>query len=173
MGCFIQGWGSQFFQTSSVISLRRTYNIDQVLWIGNISLSMIHHHSTTAMKTTLNCMLVLTVLSLAIPQLFGNTESPAEKKNTPSKNRTACLANQVAMQRAMRGYMSINQLPIGASINWDKLQKAGFIKNFKLLKCPSGGKYTILKTIPKHGVLVMSCSHGKDLNHRPKDTKNW
>ena len=125
------------------------------------------------MKTTLNCMLVLAVLSLANPQLLGNTESPAKSKNTPSKNRTSCIANQAAMQRAMRAYSVLNQLPAGTPIDWDKLQKAGFIVDVKSLKCPSGGKYTILKTVQKKGVLVMSCSHGKDLNHRPKDTKNW
>ena len=125
------------------------------------------------MRTTLNCMLVFTVLSLASLQLLGNTQSPLKKKNTPSKNRTACLTNQANMQKAMRAYSVLNQLPAGTSINWADLQKAGFIKDFKLLKCPSGGKYTTLKTIPKKGVLAMRCSHEKDLNHRPKDTKNW
>jgi hypothetical protein len=134
---------------------------------------MIYHHSTITMKTTLNCMLVLAVLSLANPQLLGNTESPLKKKNTPSKSRTACLTNQANMQKAMRAYSNLNALPAGTPINWDDIQKAGFIKDFKLLKCPSGGKYTILKTVPKQGVLVMSCSHGKDLNHRPKDTTRW
>jgi hypothetical protein len=111
------------------------------------------------MKTTLNCMLVLTVLSLASLQLFGNTQSPAKKKNIPSKNRTACLTNQANMQKAMRAYSNLNALPAGTPINWDDIQKAGFIKDFKLLKCPSGGKYTILKTVPKEGVLVMSCTN--------------
>jgi hypothetical protein len=125
------------------------------------------------MKTTLNCMLVLAVLSLATIQLFGNTQSPAKKQNTPSKNRTACLANQANMQKAIRGYAVINQLAAGTPINWNDLQKVGFIVDVKSLKCPSGGKYTILKTVPKQGVLVMSCSHGKDMNHRPKDTTGW
>lgn len=125
------------------------------------------------MKAILKRTLVLTVLCLFSLQLMGNTHPPAKQKSNSNKNRNVCLNNQATMQKAVRGYAALNNLKSGEPVDWDELQKWGFIGEYKKLKCPSGGKYTILKKIPKQGKLAMRCSHEEDLNHRAKNTKNW
>ena len=79
-----------------------------------------------------------------------------------------CLANVEGVQKAIRGFQSINDLKIGDPITCDELIQAGFLGEKPT--CPKSHSYTSLDTIPRRGKAFLNCSRP---SHNPKDTNNW
>ena len=54
-----------------------------------------------------------------------------------ASNRSACVASQATIQKALRGYQILNQLAESDEFQWAALDTAGFIIDPASLECPS------------------------------------
>ena len=77
-----------------------------------------------------------------------------------ASNRTACLANQANLQKAVRGFQNLNQLPETSTFIWSALDSNGFITNPSSLYCPTNAaKYLSAAdgVIPPLGTRAAPC----------------
>jgi type II secretory pathway pseudopilin PulG len=85
-------------------------------------------------------------------------------------NQAACIVNLASIQKAVRGYESLNGLQTGAPLTVAAMTSAGFWSSAPV--CPGGGTYGALGTVPTEGVAYMTCSI---TGHSPsaKTLANW
>jgi len=143
--------------------------------------------------TLIELTVVIIVLLTLISVLFF-----AGTAYIKASNRTACLTNQATIQKAMRGYATLNQLatasdaiaadataspPVaavdavtGATIDWATIAAAGFIgSNPTAMSCPTNDKaYDPLTVVVKQGALVSPCPDISTLtDHVANDISNY
>ena len=143
--------------------------------------------------TLIELTVVIIVLLTLISVLFF-----AGTAYIQASNRTACLTNQATIQKAMRGYSTLNQLNTaadaipntatapadnsvaavdGATINWTTIKTAGFIGGLpSTMKCPTDktSGYTAATAVPKIGELVAKCPNlTKVPDHVASDITNY
>jgi len=94
-----------------------------------------------------------------------------------ASNRTACLTNQSYIQKAMRGFESLEQLSEGASFKWSDLKADGYLGDPLTMECPSNKKKYLVADdglIPPRGERVAPCldDEYKD-DHVPEEVVQW
>lgn len=107
--------------------------------------------------------LVVLIFSI-IPALFVG----ARAWKTGS-DRAACIIQTRNIQQAIRSHQGMENLQVGAPINWSEIIGPGkFIEQQPV--CPTGGTYTFTETVPPLGTLAGQCSHA---DHVPADHDDW
>lgn len=130
--------------------------------------------SSPSGMTLLELTVVIVVLLTLITVLFFGAR--AWKRGS---DRTLCILNIEAVQKAVRGYANMHAVDQGASVPGLKSQIIGigrFIENTPI--CPAGGTYafgTVAGTdvIPPSGTIYMDCSLSSSDDHVPLNTADW
>jgi len=81
-----------------------------------------------------------------------------------ASNRTACLVNQEHLQKAVRGYQSLNQLQEASDFKWSELKTDGYLGDALIMECPVDSvKYVSSDDglVPALGVRVAPCLDGQ------------
>jgi type II secretory pathway pseudopilin PulG len=77
-----------------------------------------------------------------------------------ASNRSACLANQANLQKAVRGFQNLNSLGEASTFSWSSLDSQGFITNPSSLYCPTSSAKYLSATegvIPPLGTRAAPC----------------
>ena len=124
--------------------------------------------------TSLEVTVVITVLLMLITVLFFGARSWKR-----GSDRTLCILNIQAVQKAVRGYANMYAVAPGASVSGLQGQIIGigrFLENTPI--CPARGTYsfgTVAGTdvIPPIGTIYAECSLASTENHVPQFTDEW
>lgn len=124
--------------------------------------------------TLLELTVVIIVLLTLITVLFFGAR--AWKRGS---DRTLCILNIQAVQKAVRGYANMHAIDQGASVPGLQGQIIGigrFLENTPI--CPAGGNYSFGTThgadvIPPMGTVYMDCSLSTTDDHVPQFTAEW
>jgi type II secretory pathway pseudopilin PulG len=124
--------------------------------------------------TLLELTVVIIVLLTLITVLFFGAR--AWKRGS---DRTLCILNIEAVQKAVRGYSNMHAIDQGASVPGLQGQIIGigrFLENTPI--CPAGGNYSFGTThggdvIPPMGTVYMDCSLSTTDDHVPQNTAEW
>lgn len=124
--------------------------------------------------TLLELTVVIIVLLTLITVLFIGARSWKR-----GSDRTLCIMNIDAVQKAVRGYANMHALTAGDSVPGLQGQIIGigrFIENTPI--CPGAGSYSFgvmagNDTIPPIGTLYMECNLAGPNDHVPKNTDEW
>lgn len=124
--------------------------------------------------TLLEMTVVILVLLGLISILFFATQA---WKN--GSDRTLCIVNIQAVQKAVRSYSNMYAYSPGETVPGLQGKIIGlgrFIENTPI--CPGGGEYSFgadsgIDTIPPIGTAYMECSLSDSNEHEPKDTTEW
>jgi hypothetical protein len=89
------------------------------------------------------------------------------------KQRNECIVNQRNIQVVVRAYQNMNDLKVGAPLDFGALIGSG--KYIRVMpKCSCGIPYTLLNTIPPIGTLVATCNHcDQGVKHIPPNFSDW
>ncbi|GEM_PF-6762583 len=94
-----------------------------------------------------------------------------------SSNRTVCLTNQSKLQKAMRGYQSLNQLEEASTFQWTSLNDDGYIADATLIYCPSDKQPYVEApegVVPPIGDRVAPCLDSNyATDHTPTELALW
>jgi len=120
--------------------------------------------------TLLELTVVILVLLSLISVLFIGAR--AWKKGA---DRAACILNIRNVQNAVRSYANMNNKNPEDTVAWKSLVVGTGLFVEKDPTCPGAGSYTFADTtIPKIGVLAMTCSKAAAPdNHVPSDISAW
>lgn len=105
--------------------------------------------------TLIELTVVLVVLLTLITVLYFSATAYIK-----ASNRSACLANQARLQKAMRGFQTLNQLHEASTFNWSSLDSGGFTMNSSNQKCPTNSVEYLSGddgVVPPAGVRVAPC----------------
>lgn len=124
--------------------------------------------------TLLELTVVILVLLTLITVLFFGAR--AWKRGS---DRTLCILNIQAVQKAVRGYANMHVVAQGASVPGLQGQLIGvgrFLENTPI--CPANGTYAFgtvsgADVIPPMGTLYMECSLATTDDHVPQNTTEW
>lgn len=124
--------------------------------------------------TLLELSVVIVVLLTLITVLFIGARSWKR-----GSDRTLCIMNIDAVQKAVRGYANMHALTQGDSVPGLQGQIIGigrFLENTPV--CPGGGTYAFgvvagNDTIPPQGTLYAECNLAGVYDHVPKETDEW
>lgn len=84
-------------------------------------------------------------------------------------DRAGCILNIRNVQQAVRSHANLNDLKIGDPLPMDDIfGKDKYINDIP--RCPGGGTYTFLRSIPSIGALECECSQP---DHKPANHKDW
>jgi type II secretory pathway pseudopilin PulG len=100
--------------------------------------------------TLIELSVVIAVLLLLVAVLFIGASAWKSGANT-----AACIMNLASIQKAARGYASMNGLNIGTALTAATLTSAGFWST--LPSCPTSTAYTGMATVPSVGVQYAVC----------------
>jgi prepilin-type N-terminal cleavage/methylation domain-containing protein len=104
--------------------------------------------------TLIELSVVIAVILLLVGVLFIGVKAWQD-----GANKAACIVNQSSIQKAVRGYANINQIPVGAAIVEGDLTGAGFFAAGAFPKCPVGPTaYNELGTNPTVGQEWATCA---------------
>lgn len=124
---------------------------------GMIGMAEVPYAVDSNMTTT------LTMLSATSTLFIG---ARAWKKGS---DRAACILQTRNMQQAVRGHQNMNNIKIGAPLDWSEIFGPDkYLPNKPT--CPTGGTYTFVDTFPRVGTLAGKCSHA---DHVPADHDDW
>jgi type II secretory pathway pseudopilin PulG len=101
--------------------------------------------------TIIELSVVIAVLLLLVGVLFIGVVG---WKN--GANAAICITNLSSIQKAARGYQSVNGLLTGSAETSAQLLNASFWARTPV--CPGGGVYSMLPTAPGPGVAYATCS---------------
>lgn len=135
---------------------------------------LLKHRSSPQGMTLLELTVVIVVLLTLITVLFFGAR--AWKRGS---DRTLCILNIEAVQKAVRGYSNMHAVDQGASVPGLQGQIIGigrFLENTPI--CPAGGTYSFGATygtdvIPPMGTVYMDCSLSTTDDHIPQNTAEW
>jgi prepilin-type N-terminal cleavage/methylation domain-containing protein len=117
--------------------------------------------------TLIELSVVIAVLLILVGVLFIGMTAWKNGANT-----AACVVNLSSIQKAARGYANMNQLGTGSAEASATLGTAGFWSTAP--KCPAGGTYTFLTSVPAQGTAYATCSFSSS-GHVPGSVAlaNW
>jgi prepilin-type N-terminal cleavage/methylation domain-containing protein len=117
--------------------------------------------------TLIELSVVIAVLLILVGVLFIGMAAWKSGANT-----AACIVNLSSIQKAARGYANMNSLGTGSAEAVGTLTTAGFWSAAP--KCPAGGTYTFLTSVPAQGTAYATCSLSSS-GHFPTSTAlaNW
>lgn len=117
--------------------------------------------------TTLEVLVILLVVAGGL--FVARFAAEAWKRG---KERSQCILNIRNAQTAGRSFQGMNQVAVGANLDWSKIIGPGqFLTDPPV--CPGGGTYHLAAKAPPVGSLFMTCSLATSLNHQPATTKGW
>lgn len=124
--------------------------------------------------TLLEVTVVIVVLLTLITVLFFGARSWKR-----GSDRTLCILNIQAVQKAVRGYSNMYAVAPGNSVSGLQGQVIGigrFLENTPI--CPAGGSYTFgaqagTDVIPPIGTIYTECSLSSTENHVAQYTDEW
>ena len=124
--------------------------------------------------TLLETTVVILVLLVLIAVLFIGAR--AWKRGS---DRAVCIMNLQLIQKGVRGYSNLHDLPPGSNAPGLQSQVIGlgrFVESTPY--CPAGGSYSYgqaygVDTIPPVGTLYMECSLSVSERHTPSVTPDW
>jgi prepilin-type N-terminal cleavage/methylation domain-containing protein len=125
-------------------------------------------HAFQCGTTLIELSVVIAVLLVLVGVLFLGVVA---WKNGASA--AMCITNLSSIQKAARGYQSVNGLSTGSGETSGQLLNASFWASTPI--CPGGGVYTMSTTVPGPGVAYARCSLGTTMGHVPSATAilNW
>ena len=121
----------------------------------------------------------MTLIELAVVilflLLFATLLMTGAKAFKRGSDRSGCIMNLQAVQKAVRGYGNMSGLNPGETALNLEAQVIGSGLFFEELpKCPGGGTYSLGgNLIPDMGTLYMSCSLDATEGHIPDNTIDW
>jgi len=121
----------------------------------------------------------MTLIELAVVilflLLFATLLMTGAKAFKAGADRSACIMNLQAVQKAVRGYTNMSGRDPGDVVAGLEGQVVGSGLYFEALPiCPAGGTYTLGgDQIPAMGSLYMSCSRESSDQHVPPRTIDW
>jgi type II secretory pathway pseudopilin PulG len=126
-----------------------------------------YKHARQCGTTLIELSIVIAVLLLLVGVLFIGVV--AWKSGASA---AICITNLSSIQKAARGYQSVNGLSTASAETSVQLLNASFWTSTPL--CPGGGVYTMLTTVPAPGVAYATCSLANQ-GHAPTTTAvaNW
>ena len=142
-----------------------------VVWAGrSIGNRNIGDRGMTLLETSV----VILVLMVMITLLFIGAR--AWKRGS---DRAVCIMNLQLIQKGVRGYSNLHDLPPGSNAPGLLSQVIGlgcFVESAPF--CPAGGTYSYgqaygVDTIPPVGTLYMECSLAVSERHIPTVTPDW
>jgi len=120
---------------------------------NNNSMKLTHKKLKPGMTLIELTVVIIVLLTLISVLFFAGTAY------IKASNRTACLTNQATIQKAMRGYATLNQIVPTGSITWTTIKADGYIGGLpSTMKCPTNKNgYVALNKVPAQGTLVAPC----------------
>lgn len=145
---------------------KRAFRPRLVVWPGWLA----NDPGMTLLETTVVILVLLTLIAV----LFVGAR--AWKRGS---DRAVCIMNLQLIQKGVRGYSNLHDLPPGSNAPGLQSQVIGlgcFVESTPY--CPAGGTYTYgqaygVDTIPPVGTLYMECSLSVSERHTPSVTPDW